>query len=167
MRLVPTLPHIQGMAATQLSEIPLGTHIRRMGGAREVLLENMSSEPLSLELECPHILRAFLVLVRTLHGHTRPLPHPDLGLTLQYILDFALDNKKSVALTSVVHVLSTIGWALFPGIHTVEDNFNNLHSDMVALLGYDPEKQVGVVEWIRAFIGRIAHRAIADMVRRQ
>lgn len=128
------------------------------------LLENVSTEPLSLEFECPHILRAFLLLVRGLHGHTRPLPHPDIGLTLKYILDFATDNDKSVALTNVVHSLTTTGWASFPGIHTCADNFTNLHSDTVAFLGYHPDKQVGVVQRIRSFLGRIAHRAVSDMV---
>lgn len=131
------------------------------------LLENASTEPLSLECECPHIVRVFLVLVRTLHGYTRPLPHPTMGLTLQYILNFMMDNEKSVAFTNVVHSLATIGWAWFPGIHTVVDNFSNLHLDTIALLGYDPEKQVRVVNKIRTFIGRIAHRAITDMVRMQ
>lgn len=103
----------------------------------------------------------------TLHGHTRPLPHLDIGLTLQYILDFVMDNKKSIALTNVVHSLATMGWALFPSIHAVTDNFCNLHLDIVALLGYDPDKQVGVVDRIRAFIGRIAHKAISDIIRMQ
>ena len=131
------------------------------------MLENVSAEPLSLELECPHILRAFLVLFRTLHGHTRPLPHPDVGLTLDYILDFAVDNEKSVALTNVVHNLATTSWALFPGIQSAVYNYSNLHSDIVALLGYEPNRQVAVVEKIRAFIGRVAHRAVSDMVRLQ
>ena len=131
----------------------------------KTLLENVSTEPLSLELECPHILRAFLILFRTLHGHSRPLSHPEAGLTLQYILDFAQDNEKSVALTNVVRNLEASGWASFPVIHSVVDSFSNLHSDTVALLGYDPEKQVAVVEKIRSFVGRVAHRAISDMVR--
>ena len=131
------------------------------------LLENCSCEPLSLELECPHIVRAFLVLFRTLHGHTRPLAHPNIGLTFQSILDYAVDNEKSVALTNVVRTLATTGWALFPGIQYVVDSYSNLHSDTVALLGYDPKKQVAIVEKIRAFIGRLAHRAVSDMVRMQ
>lgn len=132
---------------------------------RKKLLESSITEPLSLECECPHIMRVFLVLVRTLHGYTHPLRHPTMGLTLQYILDFTMDNEKSVAFTNVVHSLATIGWALFPSIHTVADNFSNLHLDIIALLGYDPEKQVEVVNKIRTFIGRIAHRAITDIVR--
>ena len=130
-----------------------------------LLLEDVSTEPLSLELECPHIVRAFLVLFKDLHGHSRPLPHPAVGLTLDCILDFAVDSEKSVALTNVVHNLATIGWAFFPDIHSVVDSYSNLHSDTVALLGYEPKKQVAVVEKIRAFIGRIAHRSISDMVR--
>ena len=128
------------------------------------MLENVSSELLSLELECPHIVRAFLVLVRTLHGHTRPFPHLDIGLTVQYILDFANNKDKSVALMNIVHSLATTGWALFLGIQEVTNTFSNLHSDTVALLGYDPKKQVGIVERINAFIGRITHRNISDMV---
>ena len=133
----------------------------------QTLLANVSTEPLSLELECPHIVRVFLVLFRTLHGHTRPLPHPNVGLTLDYILACAADQNKSVALTNVVHNLATMGWALFPGIQNGAENFSTLHSDTVALLGYDTKMQVAVVEKVRAFLGRVAHRAVADMVRMQ
>ena len=133
----------------------------------QTLLANVSTEPLSLELECPHIMRAFLVLFRTLHGHTRPLPHPSVGLTLDYILACAADQNKSVALTNVVHNLATMGWALFPGIQNGAENFSTLHSDTVALLGYDTKMQVAVVEKVRAFLGRVAHRAVAAMVRMQ
>ena len=131
----------------------------------KTFLENVSTEPLSLELECPHIVRAFLVLFRTLHGHTHHLPHPNTCLILEYILNFAVDNEKSVALTNVVHNLATIGWVLFPGIQSLVDNYNNLHSDTIALLGYEPQKQVAVVEKIRAFIGKVPHRVVFDMVR--
>ena len=133
----------------------------------KTLLDNVSTEPLSLEVECPHILRAFLVLFRTLHGHTRPLPHSDVGLTLDNILAFASDNDKFVALTNVVHNLATIGWALFPGIQSMVESYSVLHLDTVALLGYDPKKQVAVVVKIRAFLGRLAHRAVSDMIRMQ
>jgi hypothetical protein len=66
-----------------------------------------------------------------------------------------------------VQNLATMGWALFPGIHTVADDFNNLHFDTIALLGYDLEKQVRVVDKIRAFVGRIAHRTVVDIIRMQ
>ena len=66
-----------------------------------------------------------------------PLHHLRMGLTLRYILDFAINNKKSVALTNVVHILATMRWVSFPGIHIVAINFSNLHSNTMALLGYD------------------------------
>ena len=133
----------------------------------QTLLASVSTEALSLEVQCPHIVRAFLVLFRTLHGHTRPLPHPKVGLTFDYILACAVDQDKSVALTNVVHNLATMGWAIFPGIQNAAESFSTLHSDTVALLGYDTNKQVAVVEKIRAFLGRVAHRAVADMIRMQ
>jgi hypothetical protein len=52
----------------------------------DVPLKNTNSEPLSLEYECLHILRAILYLVRTLEGYSRPLPHPEKGLHGEYIL---------------------------------------------------------------------------------
>ena len=45
------------------------------------------------------------------------------------------------------------------------DTFSELHADTVALLGYDHSIQVTVVEKIEAFVGRMAHRPVADMVR--
>ena len=49
--MVPSLPLTQGMAATQLSEIPLGTHRRRMGRDRDVFVrEDVFRASLSLSL---------------------------------------------------------------------------------------------------------------------
>lgn len=130
-----------------------------------VLLENMKSEPLSLESQCPHILRALLYLIRTLRGNKRPLAHPTKGLDLQYILELVRDRENSVALSVIAQALPHEGWPSFPSMMDAVDTFSDLHSDTVALLGYNPDKQVAVVEKIQAFLGRIAHRAVADMVR--
>ena len=111
--------------------------------------------------------KSVLVLVRILHSHMHPLSHPTMSLTLQYILNSVMDNEKSVALTNVVNHLAILGWILFPSIHTMMDNFSNLHSNTIALLGYDLDNQVGVVDRIRVFIGRITHRVITDMGRMQ
>lgn len=75
------------------------------------------------------------------------------------------NNSKSVALTNIVHNLSAMGWAFFPGIYSTLDIFGNLHSKIVVLFEYDMDKHVGVVEKIRAFISRIEHKALADIVR--
>ena len=120
---------------------------------------------LSLETQCPHILRALLSLVRTLEGYKRPLAHPSKGLDLQFILDIAHSKEPSVALSMIVQGLPHTGCLAFPGICGALDTFSELHADIVALLGYDHSNQVVVVEKIQAFVGRMAHRSVADMLR--
>ena len=132
-----------------------------------VHLENTRREPLSLEQECPHILRALLYLVRTLQGHRHPLSHPIRGVAQQFLLNVAHDTHLSVALTSVAGSLPIMGWTIFPGMQNAADNFEQLFSDVAALLGYDPSRQMAVIEKIESFVGRIALRAIVDMVRMQ
>lgn len=105
------------------------------------------------------------MLVMTQEDGNQPLAHPFLGFILQYILDLARNNTKSVALTNVVHSLPTRGWAFFPNIAYDGDSFIILHLDIVTLFGYDPTKQVGIVHKINTFIGHIGHRAVVDMVR--
>ena len=46
----------------------------------EVLLESVNIDALSLDNECPHILRAILFLMRIFEGDKRPLAHPIVGL---------------------------------------------------------------------------------------
>ena len=126
-----------------------------------ILLENTKSEPLSLETQCPHILRALLCLVRTLKGNKRPLAHPIKGLGLDYILELARSKDYSVALCVIVQSLPHQGWSTFPGMHGTLDTFSELHADTVALLGYDPSNHVRVLEKIQTFLERLAHRAVS------
>lgn len=130
-----------------------------------ILLESTKNEPLSLEHDCPHILRVFSHLVRTVEGFNRPLSHPTRGLDLEYMLELARDKNHSVALTKIAQSLPTTGWINFPGIYDATDNFEDLFLDVVALLKYGTSKQMEVIEKIQSFIGRMAHRAVADMVR--
>ena len=64
-----------------------------------------------------------------------------------------------------MYSLSTMDLALFMGIHTTCDTFNNLYSEILVLLGYNLDKQAKVVKKIKTFIVRIAHRAFADMLK--
>lgn len=130
-----------------------------------VLLENVKTDTLSLENDCPHVLRAILYLVRVFEGYKRPIAHPTKGLGLRYLLELARDKETSVALTMVVQNMPSMGWMSFPNIMNVAEPFSVLHDDVVALLGYEPDKQVEVVKKIQYFCGKIAHRAVADMVR--
>ena len=101
-----------------------------------VLLENTKSEPLSLEIECPHILRALLSLVRTLGGYKRPLAHPSKGLHLQFLLDIARSKDYSVALSMIVQALPHTGCLSFPGINGALDTFSDLHADLAAVRAF-------------------------------
>ena len=74
-----------------------------------ILLSSEIFEPRSLEAECPHIVKALLMLARTLDGQNCLHAHPLRGLTLNNIFDVARDSKKSVALTNIVHSLPTMG----------------------------------------------------------
>lgn len=130
-----------------------------------VLLQNIKMEPTSLEGECPHILRALLYLVRSLEGFNRPLAHPTRGLHGEYMRELARDPQHSAALRRIAQNLSRTGWSTFPGIHNAAEHMDKLFEDVVALLGSDPSLQNAVVVKVETFIGRIAQRAIADMVR--
>lgn len=54
---------------------------------------------------------------------------------------------------------------MFPGIHTAVETFNNLYSNLLALFGYDLDKQTIIVEKVKAFIGIIVHRTFVDIMR--
>jgi hypothetical protein len=132
-----------------------------------VLLENTKSDNLSLERECPHILRAFLQLVRNMEGFRHPLSHPIKGLHGENILGLARDKIQLGSLTTISQNIPITGWCTVPGIHRAVEHIDALSTDVAALLGDEPTGQMAVVEKIESFIGRIAHRAIADMVRMQ
>lgn len=109
-------------------------------------------------------LESSLYLVRTLEGYKRPLAYPTKGLDFKYMLDLAQGNDYSIALFMVVHSLPHKGWGAFSCIHEALDTFNEFHTYTVALLGYDPSNQIKVVEKIQAFIKRMTHIFVANMV---
>ena len=104
-----------------------------------------------------HIVRALLILVRTLNCRNCSLAHHERGVTLKNILDIARDHKKFVAWTNIVYNFLIMNWALFSGIHTTCDTFSNLHSNILILLSYDLDKYARVVENVKALIGMIAY----------
>ena len=130
-----------------------------------VLLQNMKTEPLSLERECLHILRAFFCLIRNIWGFRRPLSYPIIGLHEEYIMGLARDKIQLVALMTIAQHILITGWSTFPGIQSAVEHIDVLFTDVAAILGDDPTGQKAVVEKMESFIGRIAQRAVADMVR--
>ena len=86
-----------------------------------LLLENTRNEPLSLERECPHILRAFLSLVRSLEGSNRPLSHSTRGLHGEYIMELARDAHHSATLRRIAKNLPMTCWSTFHGMHNADN----------------------------------------------
>ena len=129
-----------------------------------VLLQNMKTEPLSLERECPHILRAFFCLIRNMEGFRRPLSYPIIGLHEEYIMGLARDKIQLVTLMTIAQNILITCWSTFPDIQSAVEHIDVLFTDVAAILGDDPTGQNVVVEKMESFIGRIAQRVVADMV---
>ena len=53
----------------------------------------------------------------------------------------------------------------FPYICGAAEPFYVLHCDIVAMLGCEPTKKQEVMDKIQAFLGKLAHMAIADLLR--
>ena len=81
------------------------------------------------------------------------------------MLELVKSKECSVALSVIVQELPHQGWTTFPGFHVVLETPSELHADAIALLGYNPSNQMTVVDKILAFLGKIAHMAVADMMR--
>ena len=71
----------------------------------------------------------------------------------------------TITLTNVVENLSLIEYLYFLCIYVDVSTFYILHNDIVALLGYKPSKQQEVMDKIQLFFGKLAHEAIADILR--
>lgn len=67
-----------------------------------------------------------------------------------------------MALTNIVHIFLATGWTFFLGTRSDVDTYIIFHWDIVTLCGYDPTKQCVVVQKIKSFKGRIAHKAMMD-----
>lgn len=130
-----------------------------------VLLQTVQGDALSLDNDCPHILRVILYLMWTFEGHQSPLAHPTTGLSVQSLFELANSQDRSGSLTSVVQNLPYVGDMYFPCIYDAAETFTSLRNDVIALLGCEPSKQQDVMDKIQCFLGKVAHRAVADMLR--
>ena len=129
------------------------------------LLQNISLDARTLDKECPHIVRAIMILMRTLEGRNRPLAHPMTGLSRYLLIELARSPDRSAYLTQIARDLPTVGVWYFPNMLEAAESFSVLHSDLAALLGGDPSKQAEVIDKIQDFFGKVAHRTVTDMVR--
>jgi hypothetical protein len=132
-----------------------------------VLEKEATSDPMSLELECPHIVRALKLYTRlSVAGRTRPLAHPVIGMTRKTLRTIANQKTESQRLASCAQEIVDIGWSLFPCIKVgFCEPLSRCWSDMVGLMAFEGWNQEPVLDKIDNFLCRVARRAVLDMHR--
>jgi hypothetical protein len=132
----------------------------------EALQREGAKELLTLELECPHIVRALKLYSRVSSGRITPLTHPDRGMTRHNVLGISRDSYESMRLCVAAQDVVDCGRILFPcvsnaGVPYVLD----CRRDFLGLVGYEGTEQEAVLCQIEIFIVRVARRSIIDMVK--
>lgn len=131
-----------------------------------VLQKESGTESTTLELECPHIIRALKLYTRLSSGRSCPLAHPLNGMTRDKLLCIAKQETESQRLSSCVQDIVDIGWSLFPCIKVgFCEPLSRCSNDMVALMAYEGWNQEAVLQKIEGFLSRVARRAVLDMHR--
>jgi hypothetical protein len=64
------------------------------------LQADVKGEPMSLELDCPHIVRALKLYGRISFGRCSPISHPITGMTRRNMLAIAKDDVESKRLSA-------------------------------------------------------------------
>jgi hypothetical protein len=130
------------------------------------LQADMKGEPMSLELDCPHIVRALKLYRRISFGRCSPISHPITGMTRRNMLAIAKDDVESKRLSACAQDVVDIGWALFPCIFGgICAPIRRCWGDMLGLMGFEGWNQDDVLETIEIFLNRVARRAIVDLHR--
>lgn len=133
-----------------------------------VFAEEVGENKSTLEVECPHVVRALKLYMRMTEGRGVPLAHPVQGMTRARLLEIARDGVESRRLSVCAQDLVDIGFAYFPCTFgkTKEPTYTSC-SDMVALMGFQGWRQDVVLQKIEDFMKKIARRALVDLWRMQ
>lgn len=126
------------------------------------LQEEDVGQPLSLEDECPHIVRALKMFFRATYGRRAPITHPKTGLSKTKLIDIGKDQQLSQRLTVCYYDITNSGWLAFPNMSLAKQGIEECEQDMACLLGYSDGPQDRVLGKIAAFINRLARRAVLD-----
>lgn len=130
------------------------------------LQSDVKLEPMTLELECPHIVRALKLCGRISLGRRSPISHPVTGMTRKNILAIAKDEVESKCLSACAQDVVDIGWAYFPCIFGgICAPPRRCWGDMLGLMGFEGWNQDDVLHVIEQFLNRVARRAIVDLHR--
>ena len=123
-------------------------------------------ESLTLELECPHIVRALQLYSRVSSGRITPLAHPERGMTRHNILGIARNFYELMRLCVAAQDVVDCGWILFSYVSSAGmPSVLDCRRDFLGLVGYEGTKQEALMCQIEKFIVRVARRSIVDMVR--
>ena len=129
-----------------------------------VLQADVKGEPMSLELDCPQIVRAQKLYGRISFGRCLPISHPITRMTKRNMLAIAKDDVESKPLSACAQDVVDIGWAFFPCIFgRICAPIRRCWGDMLGLMGFEGWNQDDVLETIETFLNRVARRAIVDL----
>ena len=78
-----------------------------------ILLQNISLDARKLNKECPHIVWAIMILMRTLEGRNRPLANPMTCLSRYLLIELARSPDCSAYLTQFWETYQWWGLGIF------------------------------------------------------
>jgi hypothetical protein len=157
MGLVTITPFVETISFTSWTSMPLGAHWKEL----QIIMLEMDKElhPLSLNMECPHIIRAFKLFCKRTFGKLHPLANANIGLTHHSIVHCYWDQSHYVWLTIVVQDILDYKFLWFPKQWQCIEEIKQCHQDLLGLLGFDLQQQEPIIEKILGFMSKIYHRA--------
>ena len=155
------------------SRLPIGASSRPWKHSREELTDllacidnDLDNEKKTLEVDCPHIVRALKIYARLSPTQHAPIAHPIQGMTRRRLLNSVEDKAESQRLSFCAELVGKMGWTLFPCISVLNvEPISNCWNDLNALIGFQGCKKEEVIAKVESFLGRVAIRAIADIHR--
>ena len=102
--------------------------------------------------------------MKIMYGCTRPLAQPSRGLISKFIISLARDKNCSIAMNVVVQKIERFAWIYFLDLVGSECKLEFLNYDIVALLDFKLIQHKAIATMIEAFVGRIVHRTIRDII---
>ena len=130
----------------------------------DILRDSEQYDSLTLERDCPQIILVLKLFMKNMYGRTRPLAHPLRGLISEFINSLAREKNYSTAINVAQQELERFAWIYFPDLIGSECKSESLNSDIDGLLDFELIQHEATAMRIEAFVGRIAHRVVRDMI---
>lgn len=130
----------------------------------EILNCSEQHDSLTLEEDYPQVVLVLKLFMKNMYGRTRPLAHPSRGLILEFLSFLARDKDCSTTINVVVQELERFAWIYFLDLVGSESKLESFNYDIVVLLDHELIQHEAIATKIEAFVGRIAHKAVRDMI---